>query len=152
MQKWILALPTSTIEQSIRRGQLMTELESVTKLLGDMPGVEGASPFVFTHCDLLSWNVIIKPSPSSAAVSRRSSTLGGSEEPEPAAIVSFIDYEYAMLAPASFDLSNHFVEWGGFDCDASAMHTRSTRRAFISLEIIYAVSAHTRTAHTRSRI
>ncbi|KAH7095745.1 kinase-like domain-containing protein [Paraphoma chrysanthemicola] len=142
MQKWILALPTSTTAQSTRRDQLMTELESLTKLLGDTPGVGGANPFVFAHCDLLSGNVIIEPSPSSAAASRRSSASGGSEEPEPAATVSFIDYEYATPAPASFDLANHFAEWGGFECDYSAMPTRSVRRAFLR-EYLRSFSAHT---------
>ncbi|KAF2030121.1 kinase-like protein [Setomelanomma holmii] len=141
MQKWILALPTSTTAQSNRRGQLMTELESLTKLLGDTPGVGGANPFVFAHCDLLSGNVIIEPSPSSAAASRRSSASGGSEEPEPAATVSFIDYEYATPAPASFDIANHFAEWGGFDCDYNAMPTRSVRRAFLR-EYLRSFSTH----------
>jgi ethanolamine kinase len=141
MQRWILALPTSTTAQSTRRDQLMTELKSLTKLLVDTPGVGGASPFVFAHCDLLSGNVIIEPSTSSAPVSRRSSASGGSEEPEPAATVSFIDYEYATPAPASFDLANHFAEWGGFDCDYSAMPTRSTRRKFLR-EYLRSFSAH----------
>jgi ethanolamine kinase len=62
MQRWILALPTSTTAQSNRREQLMHELESLTELLGDTPGVGGANPFIFAHCDLLSGNVIIEPS------------------------------------------------------------------------------------------
>lgn len=45
--------------------------------------------------------------------------------------VSFIDYEYATPSPAAFDVANHFAEWGGFDCDYSAMPTRSQRHAFI---------------------
>jgi ethanolamine kinase len=142
MQRWILALPTSTTAQSTRRDQLMHELESLTKLLGDTPGVGGANPFIFAHCDLLSGNVIIEPSTSSAPASRRSSASGGSEEPEAvAATVSFIDYEYATPAPASFDIANHFAEWGGFDCDYSAMPTRGTRRAFLR-EYLRSFSAH----------
>jgi ethanolamine kinase len=141
MQRWILALPTSTTAQSNRRDQLMHELESLTKLLGDTPGVGGANPFIFAHCDLLSGNVIIEPSPSSASVSRRSSASGGSEEPEAAATVSFIDYEYTTPAPASFDIVNHFAEWGGFDCDPTAIPTRSTRRAFLR-EYLRSFSAH----------
>ncbi|KAF2832964.1 kinase-like protein [Ophiobolus disseminans] len=141
MQKWILALPTSTTAQSNRRGQLMQELESLTEVLGDTPGVGGANAFVFAHCDLLSGNVIIEPSPSSASASRRSSASGGSEEPEPAATVSFIDYEYATPAPASFDLANHFAEWGGFDCDYSVLPTRTTRRRFLR-EYLRSFSAH----------
>jgi ethanolamine kinase len=141
MQRWILALPTSTTAQSNRREQLMRELESLTKLLGDTPGVGGANPFIFAHCDLLSGNVIIEPSSSSASASRRSSASNGSDEPETAATVSFIDYEYATPAPASFDIANHFAEWGGFDCDYSAMPTRSTRRAFLH-EYLRSFSAH----------
>jgi ethanolamine kinase len=141
MQKWILALPTSTTAQSTRREELMRELKSLTKLLGDTPGVGGANDYVFAHCDLLSGNVIIEPSNSSASPSRRSSASSASDEPEAAATVSFIDYEYATPAPASFDISNHFAEWGGFDCDYSAMPTRSTRRAFLR-EYLQSFSAH----------
>jgi ethanolamine kinase len=141
MQKWILALPTSTTAQTTRREELMKELKSLTKLLGDTPGVGGANDYVFAHCDLLSGNVIIEPSNSSASPSRRSSASSASDEPEAAATVSFIDYEYATPAPASFDISNHFAEWGGFDCDYSAMPTRSTRRAFLR-EYLQSFSAH----------
>jgi ethanolamine kinase len=143
-QRWILALPTSTTAQCDRRDQLMQELQSLTQRLGDTPGVGGSNPLVFAHCDLLSGNVIIEPSapaPSSAATSRRSSA--GSSEPETgaAACVSFIDYEYATPAPASFDIANHFAEWGGFDCDYNAMPTRTTRRAFLR-EYLHSFCAH----------
>lgn len=142
MQKWISALPIATTAQSNRRDELMHELESLTKMLGDTPGVGGSNSFVFAHCDLLSGNVIIEPSPSSAAASRRSSASSGSEEPETAAAcVSFIDYEYATPAPASFDIANHFAEWGGFDCDYSAMPSRSVRRAFLR-EYLHSFNAH----------
>jgi ethanolamine kinase len=142
MQKWILALPTSTSAQSDRRAQLMQELESLTQMLGDTPGVGGSNAFVFAHCDLLSGNVIIEPAPSSAAASRRSSAASaGSSEPDTAACVSFIDYEYATPAPASFDLANHFAEWGGFDCDYSAMPTRTIRRSFLR-EYLISFSLH----------
>jgi ethanolamine kinase len=46
--------------------------------------------------------------------------------------VSFIDYEYGTPSPAAFDLANHFAEWAGYECDYSAVPTRSQRRAFIS--------------------
>jgi ethanolamine kinase len=151
MQRWILALPTSTTAQSNRRDQLMTELGSLTKLLGDTPGVGGANPFVFAHCDLLSGNVIIEPSPSSASASRRSSASGSSEEPETASTVSFIDYEYATPAPASFDIANHFAEWGGFDCDYTAMPARSTRRAFLR-EYLRSFSAHQNRVYKESEL
>lgn len=130
MQKWILALPTSTNTQRIRRDQLQHELEWLTKLLVNTPGIGGTNPFVFAHCDLLSGNVIVEPAPSSASASGRSSATSISEEVDTAA-VSFIDYEYASPAPASFDLANHFAEWGGFDCDFTVLPTRSVRRAFL---------------------
>ena len=45
--------------------------------------------------------------------------------------VNFIDYEYATPSPAAFDIANHFAEWGGFDCDYSALPTRAQRAEFI---------------------
>jgi len=142
MQKWILALPTDTTAQAERRDELMQELESLVALLGDTPGVGGSNPFVFAHCDLLSGNVILEPTPSSASASRRSSASSGSDSPDTAAAcVSFIDYEYATPAPASFDIANHFAEWGGFDCDYNAMPTRTTRRAFLR-EYLRSFNAH----------
>ncbi|KAH5334813.1 hypothetical protein HBI42_034930 [Parastagonospora nodorum] len=149
MQKWILALPTSTTAQSTRREQLMTELQSLTQLLVDTPGVCGANQFVFAHCDLLSGNVIIEPSASSASPSRRSSASSASNESETAATVTFIDYEYATPAPASFDIANHFAEWGGFDCDYSAMPTRRTRRAFLR-EYLRSFSTHQNRTYNES--
>ena len=55
--------------------------------------------------------------------------------------VSFIDYEYATLCPAAFDIANHFAEWGGFSCDYSVLPTRSQRRAFIE-EYLGSFSRH----------
>ena len=150
MQKWILALPTSTTAQQSRRDLLQRELQWLTQLLGDTPGIGGSNPFVFAHCDLLCGNVIIEPTPSSsslASASRRSSASGGSDvdddddnatdatdaesDTDAALSVSFIDYEYTTPAPASFDIANHFAEWGGFDCDFSVLPTRRVRRAFL---------------------
>jgi len=151
MQKWIEALPTSTTAQSTRRDELNSELTSLTTLLGNTPGIGGSGAFVFAHCDLLSGNVIIEPSPSSAAPSRRSSTSDGSSELETVASVSFIDYEYATPAPASFDIANHFAEWGGFECDYSAMPTRKVRRAFLR-EYLYSCSAHQNRTYQESEL
>lgn len=151
MQLWIQALPTSTTAQSNRRDQLSKELESLTELLGDTPGVGGANDFIFAHCDLLSGNVIIEPSTSSASASRRSSASGDSDEPEPASTVSFIDYEYATPAPASFDLANHFAEWGGFDCDYSVMPTRAVRRKFLR-EYLRSFNAHQNRSYKESEL
>lgn len=146
MQKWIFALPTSTKTQTEQRDRLQSELEWLVALLRDTPGVgDKNEPFVFAHCDLLSGNVIVEPtrdsdqdsSSASASPSRRSSASdssvngAGAMDDEATASVSFIDYEYATPAPASFDIANHFAEWGGFDCDFSVLPTRSVRRAFL---------------------
>jgi ethanolamine kinase len=132
MQKWIRALPQGTTAERARRDLLTRELHWLVGLLGATPGVGGSNPFVFAHCDLLSGNVIIEPSPSSASASRRSSSSGTSDaEEDPCANVAFIDYEYTTPAPASFDLANHFAEWGGFDCDFTVLPTRSVRKAFL---------------------
>lgn len=152
MQKWIDALPTSTTAQATRREHLATELASLTSLLGDTPGVGGSNPFVFAHCDLLSGNVIIEPSPSSASNSRRSSSSNGSEEPEAAAAtVSFIDYEYSTPAPAAFDLANHLAEWGGFECDYNVLPTRRVRRSFLR-EYLRSTSTHLNRTYTEADV
>lgn len=144
MQRWIELLPTSTTPQLDRRTLLSQELKWLVAQLGNTPGVGGSSPFVFAHCDLLSGNVIIEPSPTSTSASRRSSASSSSNASDPnptSSSVSFIDYEYATPAPASFDLANHFAEWGGFDCDYSVLPTRSTRRAFLR-EYLYSYCGH----------
>lgn len=46
--------------------------------------------------------------------------------------VNFIDYEYAVPAPAAFDIANHLAEWVGYDCDYSMIPTRSVRRQFLT--------------------
>jgi ethanolamine kinase len=55
--------------------------------------------------------------------------------------VNFIDYEYATPSPAAFDISNHFAEWGGFDCEHHLLPTRSQRRDFIR-EYVRSYFAH----------
>lgn len=46
--------------------------------------------------------------------------------------VNFIDYEYAVPAPAAFDIANHLAEWIGYDCDYNMTPTKSVRRQFLS--------------------
>ncbi|KAF2762015.1 kinase-like protein [Pseudovirgaria hyperparasitica] len=121
MQKWIWALPTATDADKDRQARLQNELEWLWKELGDTPGIDNR-PLVFSHCDLLSGNVIIEPTKATSATPADSDCLS----------VSLIDYEYASPAPASFDLANHFAEWGGFDCDFSVLPTRANRRDFLS--------------------
>lgn len=139
MQKWILALPTDTLEQRQRQDKLQHELEWLVNEFSQRPGlgVDGVrnthlnrsveycwltspgSQLVFAHCDLLSGNVIVLPTTYAAS--------GAKDQVS----VTFIDYEYATPSPAAFDIANHFAEWGGFDCDYSALPSRSQRREFI---------------------
>lgn len=118
MQKWVKALPSSTAKQQARRDLLQKELERSFHDLDNEQGL-GKHGFVFGHCDLLSANVIILPQESSTS------------EKAPKTTVSFIDYEYAALCPAAFDIANHFAEWGGYDCDYNMLPTKSTRRQFL---------------------
>jgi ethanolamine kinase len=74
---------------------------------------------VFAHCDLLCGNVIVLPK------------IDGVNGGKATTTVAFIDYEYATPSPAAFDISNHFAEWGGFDCDYSVLPTRKQRRDFV---------------------
>lgn len=113
IQGWIDALPAQTEQDSTRKATLQSELASLSADLGQTPGLDGHD-YIFSHCDLLSGNVIITDS-SSGVLS-----------------VDFIDYEYAMPAPAAFDIANHLAEWGGFDCDYTALPTRSQRHEFLS--------------------
>lgn len=46
--------------------------------------------------------------------------------------VNFIDYEYAVPAPAAFDIANHLAEWIGYDCDYNMTPTQSVRRQFLT--------------------
>ncbi|KAK9852291.1 hypothetical protein MYU51_008731 [Penicillium brevicompactum] len=119
LQKWVLALPVTTPEQRARRLSLQAELQWVVEALDDGKGI-GEDGLVFSHCDLLCANVIVLPSDSHPT-------------PEDGiAAVNFIDYEYAVPAPAAFDISNHLAEWGGYDCDYTMMPTKSVRRAFLT--------------------
>ncbi|KAL8972900.1 MAG: hypothetical protein Q9183_000289 [Haloplaca sp. 2 TL-2023] len=116
IQKWIFALPTTSEVEKQRKDTLQKELERTVADLANVPSF-GKDGLVFSHCDLLSGNVIVHP--------RGSGTSPSVET------VSFIDYEYATPAPAAFDLANHFAEWGGFECKYKALPTRSVRRAFL---------------------
>ena len=121
MQQWIDVLPHNTDHEKERNKTLKVELASLSAKFGDTLGLDGKD-YIFSHCDLLSGNVIIeKPSGSNSV-----SIFDGQERP-----VSFIDYEYSTPGPAAFDISNHFAEWAGFDCDHSAVPTKSQRRDFL---------------------
>lgn len=113
VQDWIDALPNATGPEKERIDILQSELAQLSKRLGHTPGLDG-NEYVFSHCDLLSGNVIVT-----------SATDAGMS-------VDFIDYEYATPAPAAFDIANHFAEWGGFECDYNALPTCSQRQEFLS--------------------
>jgi ethanolamine kinase len=133
MQKWILALPTETDAKKKRQAQLQSELEWLTTELSNTPGI-GDRPLIFSHCDLLSGNVIVLPNPDSSSQSSTASSpaLSAVSTDQPFTPVNFIDYEYATPSPAAFDIANHFAEWGGFDCDFTKLPTKSQRRDFIT--------------------
>lgn len=67
-------------------------------------------PVVFCHNDLLCANIIYNPESKD---------------------VSFIDYEYGSFNYRSFDIANHFCEFGGFDCDYSLYPSESFQRQWI---------------------
>lgn len=75
---------------------------------------------MFSHCDLLCANVIALPSDESH------------RHPEDITPVNFIDYEYAVPAPAAFDIANHLAEWIGYDCDYDMTPSRAVRRQFLT--------------------
>ncbi|KAK3354116.1 kinase-like domain-containing protein [Neurospora tetraspora] len=135
MQKWIFALPTDTEAQRARQAHLQKELTRTVAELSQRPGL-GANGLVFAHCDLLSGNVIVLPKPQQTPADSNGITAKDTTTD-----VTFIDYEYATPSPAAFDISNHFAEWGGFDCDFSVLPTRAQRREFIT-EYIRAYYAH----------
>lgn len=118
MQKWINALPAKTLELRSRNQMLQRELESTARRFGGARGLSHGA-YVMAHCDLLSGNVIVK------------SGKDRSHDGKEISPVSIIDYEYTTPAPAAFDLSNHFAEYVGFDCDMAKIPCRSRRRAFV---------------------
>jgi ethanolamine kinase len=67
-------------------------------------------PIVFSHNDLLCANIIFNYENKD---------------------VSFIDYEYGSYNYRSFDIANHFCEFGGFDCDYSLYPDESFQRQWI---------------------
>ncbi|ODV95139.1 hypothetical protein PACTADRAFT_49887 [Pachysolen tannophilus NRRL Y-2460] len=91
---------------------LLKELHWLTKTIADK------SPKVSCHSDLLSGNIIIPPELSEELKSGRTE-MTPLDQPLELNPISFIDYEYMLPAPRAFDISNHFIEWQGFDCDQS---------------------------------
>lgn len=120
IQAWLNAVPLRTGKDHERKNVLQHELDGFSTLFVQTPGLNGKD-FVFSHCDLLSGNVIRH------AMGATNGCSDGTDE-----TVSFIDYEYATPAPAAFDIANHFAEWAGFDCDYSAVPTKSQRKEFLT--------------------
>lgn len=127
MQNWVNALSTNTEKERARKMMLQQEVERSFEELDAQDGI-GEHGFVFAHCDLLCANVIQIQSPEAPS----------SPGVQP---VTFIDYEYATPAPAVFDISNHFAEWAGYDCDYSMLPTKSVRRGFLQ-EYVASYSKH----------
>ncbi|KAF4549597.1 Choline/ethanolamine kinase-like protein [Elsinoe fawcettii] len=123
LQSWIDALPAQSDKERQRIKSLQGEFDDLKAKLMKTHGLYGKD-YIFSHCDLLCGNVIVQQAASHGHTN--GNTNGGGK-----AKISFIDYEYATPAPAAFDVANHFAEWGGFDCDYSAMPSKSQRREFI---------------------
>ncbi|EOD43713.1 Ethanolamine kinase [Neofusicoccum parvum] len=140
MQKWIHSLPHGSDAEKKRKATLQQELIWLVSRLSSTPGIS-ANPLVFCHCDLLSGNVIVEPQPSTGESPASTAESNATDSSLEAVSVDFIDYEYATPAPAAFDISNHFAEWGGFDCDFNCLPTRSERRDFIR-EYVSSYSSH----------
>lgn len=118
LQKWLDALSVNTEKERARKELLQQEVERSYRELDNQDGI-GERGLIFGHCDLLSANVILLPSPEATS------------NPMPVVPVTFIDYEYATPCPAAFDLANHFAEWAGFDLDYNKLPTRATRQGFL---------------------
>ena len=75
--------------------------------------------------DLLSGNIL----------RQRTSPRGDHTRPQcgsrDARTVAFIDYEYAIPAPATFDIANHFGKWQGLECDYTKYPTKAEQRDFL---------------------
>ena len=117
MHHWIGALSGETQEEKDRNHMLNVELAELSARFGETPGLAGKD-YIFSHCDLLCGNVIVKQPP-------------GDYDPSKELPVSFIDYEYSTPGPAAFDIANHFAEFAGYDCEHGFVPTKSQRREFI---------------------
>lgn len=135
LQNWVEVLPeipgmTAVCAQSrdlqeakhnaTLREILLAELEWLQAEVG------AKSPLVAAHSDLLSGNIIMPPD---VAVSiddpQEISKCIQRYQESGTNPLSFIDYEYMMPGPRAFDISNHFQEWQGFNCDKSLVPSPS---------------------------
>lgn len=95
----------SRFSESIDVKFLESELKSLENCVKSLN-----CPVVFCHNDLLSANIIYNP-----------------DEKD----VTFIDYEYGSFNYRSFDIANHFCEFGGFDCDYTKYPGEQFQRQWI---------------------
>jgi ethanolamine kinase len=87
-------------------------LEQVSLLKADP--IASGSPLVFAHNDLLSGNVMLSYTVSSALSSESAAQLALDRGE---ISISFVDFEYGAYNPRGYDLANHFFECCGFECD-----------------------------------
>eukprot|EP01114_Cavostelium_apophysatum_P010759 TRINITY_DN24876_c0_g1_i1.p1 TRINITY_DN24876_c0_g1~~TRINITY_DN24876_c0_g1_i1.p1 ORF type:complete len:353 (-),score=113.41 TRINITY_DN24876_c0_g1_i1:6-1064(-) len=85
---------------SDERKQKIFEEMNIEKIRAELPALRKElesqnSPVVFCHNDLLGLNIIYDDRTDK---------------------INFIDYEYATLNFAAYDIANHFNEWAGFEC------------------------------------
>lgn len=102
---------TTPVDESNMRQVVMNEF----KWLKEKLSTYSNSPFVSAHCDLLSGNIII-PNDDSLLHTPLRELPPLEQNP-----IKFIDYEYMLPAPRSFDIANHLAEWQGFDCNRDAI-------------------------------
>lgn len=136
LESWLKALPHATEQEQRRQQTLRDEFVWLQDRLASTEGL-GSRDFVFGHCDLLCGNIILqRRAPLDGMAGKGLNGCQSADFPdhndERIEDVSFIDYEYATAAPAAFDIANHFSEWGGFECDYSALPSRSQRTEFLS--------------------
>ncbi|KAJ3228225.1 hypothetical protein HK099_005235 [Clydaea vesicula] len=99
LKKWVSAVPEKYSNEKVQfQFEEFFDIKLLNKELSflekELSQYKDAT--VFSHNDLLSGNIILQ---------RKSNS------------VTFIDYEYGCYNYRGFDISNHFNEFAGFDCD-----------------------------------
>lgn len=115
MKQWVKLLPTTTVDQINQQKFLEMEVEKSYSDLGEM----GRHNLVCTHCDLVAGNIVVN--------STSDPDLGGDTR-----AVTFIDWEYALMAPPAYEIANYFCEFAEFECDYSKLPSVQFRKEFIA--------------------
>ncbi|KAJ3207796.1 hypothetical protein HDU67_007208 [Dinochytrium kinnereticum] len=114
LYRWLESAPesfTSKIE-SVESLAFKTKAEVLDELHILRDHLETVkSPIVFSHCDLLSANIIYSAKDNA---------------------INFIDYEYGQYNPRGFDIGNHFCEYAGFDCDWGLYPSEAYQRVWLA--------------------